>query len=104
MSDTEYDTSDTEYDEDDENVRTVYGMGRFKKFAGKHRLMNLMYYMTYGGGPEGGYVWDKKDNIVYSVNRTMGTPFEIKSIQYNTTIEIIEEEYGFLSLRVIQTD
>lgn len=99
MTDTEYDTtSETEYDTDDERSSKyeyyqVYAMGRFKKFAGKnHRLANLIYFMTFGGGPEGGYVWDKRDNIVYSVRRNWGIPFSITAVYHNKTIDIDYEE------------
>jgi hypothetical protein len=103
MSDTEYDTSDTEYDEDDENTHTVYASGRFKKFAGKeHRLSNLTYFQTFGGGPEGGFVWDKKDNIVYSLYRNWGIPFIIRDVYYDTTIEIVD---GYtISIVPVDTD
>ena len=45
-------------------------------------LINGIYLQTYGGGPEGGFVYCS-DNQIYSVHREWFKPFNIKKISFD---------------------
>lgn len=74
-----------QYDEDDNWLEVYNHPGElFERYCGDHEHLqpfkNFKYYQCWGGGPEGGYITDK-NNQVYEVNRSWGQPFTLEAIQ-----------------------
>lgn len=53
-------------------------------------LKNGVYFMTYGGGPEGGYVLTPNGNI-FEVERNWGKPFSVRKTIYNKMEIMIDD-------------
>ena len=63
---------------EEERWSSIYYQGEFAGFCGEHPHLQdfktAIYYQTYGGGPEGGYLV-MPDKSVYHTDRNWGTPF-----------------------------
>jgi hypothetical protein len=96
--------SDNSGDEDEDKEKVadqyeyVYATDKFKKFIDKEtagRFANWIFFQTYGGGPAGGYLWDRKDNTVYSVHCNWGKEPVILPHTNNAKLNIAFHNYGF---------
>jgi hypothetical protein len=73
---------------------TVYGVHKFEGFCGRlehlQQYRECVYYQCWGGGPEGGYIVDKKGKV-YEVNRTWGEPFSVEPINAVIDTDVDDE-------------
>jgi hypothetical protein len=71
-------------DDDDDEWMEIYSQhAQFKEFCGKHEHLKpyhgFRYFQCWGGGPEGGYIMNDKDET-YKVNRGWGEPFKVERV------------------------
>jgi hypothetical protein len=68
----------------EEEWSEVYSIRNFKEISSEvySDLWDAIYYQTYGGGSEGGFLVQKKDNkeIIYEVSRNWGVPWCITEL------------------------
>lgn len=75
-----YDDWDSDLDDECDDHQDIYNICMFKDVCNKawKRFHNFLYYQTYGGGPEGGYITNGVD--WYSVHRAWGSPWRIRKL------------------------
>jgi len=81
----EEEEEEDEKEEEDDNWLDVYDKPHsFEPYCGDHEHLqpykNFTYYNCWGGGPEGGYITNDKDET-YEVDRTWGTPFTVEPVK-----------------------
>lgn len=77
----------------------AYSISLFSEVAGygfKNR--DGIYVQTYGGGPEGGYVFGV-DDCVYKVHREWFQPFTMKRVNPHRFVQSLEKGYDALRFR-----
>jgi hypothetical protein len=79
--------------EEEVEYENVYGIQLFSDVAGPDfKTVDGVYFPTFGGGPEGGYVWSA-DGFLYFVRRDWFQPFTMKKISYR--LVMCEESSGY---------
>jgi len=99
----------THEEEEDDAWEDVYLTMPFYTLCGEYPHLQdykyAMYYQTYGGGPEGGYI--TLDDKVYAVQRNWGTPFgEPEKVDGRLEIRRVDYAHGEYTeqCRIIKTD
>ena len=85
------DGSSSEISQEDDDWQEVYHVSR--EIMQGHRGV---YYQTYGGGPEGGYLVSK--DKIYTVNRNWFLPFEVRLLKHQRLH--FKNEDGIMFLKI----
>lgn len=84
-------------DEDEDEWMEVYSHGSFKDYCGDHehlqQFKHFTYYQCWGGGPEGGYIFNDNDET-YQVNRTWGESFKPERVEGHIELAPAESMKG----------
>ena len=79
-----FESSDEEDSDEEDTWMDVYYDNVFTPFCGEHAHLQpykyFYYYKCWGGGPEGGYITNYKNNT-FRVNRTWGEPFTVERVE-----------------------
>lgn len=77
----------------------IYSIENFSKYntLGKKGK----WYMTFGGGPEGGYYYDAKTKELFSITRTWGAPFTFTKIDGKHKLRRNKDNKDFFEIKII---
>ena len=91
----------SEEEDDDDGWTNVYETLPFKDYIEDETYWPATYYVTHGGGPEGGYIVMPNGDVYY-VTRTWSKPFvpvkevgmslEIKTDDVGTSVRLVPKE------------
>jgi hypothetical protein len=80
------------------NYEECYSVSVFSDVAGRNfRNVDGVYIQTYGGGPEGGYLFSANGNT-YEVNREWFQPFTMEEIEGNFNFVVNSENPNLLRM------
>lgn len=92
-------------EDEDDDWMDVYSHGSFKDYCGEHehlqQFKHFTYYQCWGGGPEGGYIFNPFATKIYRVNRTWGESFTAEEVEGDIEIAPAESMKEPMRIRII---